>query len=175
MVSESTIEAIKTALQNEEKSVELYEESAEDTMTPIAKKTMLFLAGWEKQHITRIKQFQEYATGKTDTLDIDTMSSENPVKVVRGFFDMNMDDFKEKIKGTDNDLKLYETAMEIEKAGYDFYKKAAEETDDEKAKQLFEWLAKEENTHFEFLQDQHSYLSDPLSWNLDEERWIMEG
>ena len=95
--------------------------------------------------------------------------------VIREFFGKNIDDFREKVKGTEDDIRVYETGMEIEKEGYDFYMKAAVETDDEEAKQLFGWLAKEENIHFEFLQDQHSYISDPLSWNLDEERWIMEG
>ena len=42
-----------------------------------------------------------------------------------------------------------------------FYKKAAKEADDEEAKQLFDFLAKEENIHYQFLEDQHSYLKDP--------------
>ncbi|MCK5282857.1 MAG: ferritin family protein [Nanoarchaeota archaeon] len=175
MASVSTIEAIKTALQNEEKSVELYQEAAKRTQNPIVKKTMLFLAKWEKQHIEKIKKLNARIIGEMHAVDIKTECSEDPMCVVKDFFSKNIDDFKEKLKGEPEDIKVYETGMEIEKQGYVFYKKAKEDTDDEEAGQLFEFLAKEENIHYKFLEDQHSYISDPESWYLDEEKWILEG
>jgi rubrerythrin len=175
MASVSTIEALKTALQNEEKSVQLYQEAANNTKSPVVKKTMEFLAKWEQEHANKIKKLNAHLIGELEILDIKTMCDEDPMCVVKDFFGKNIDDFKKDIESDPEDVKVYETGMKIEKEGYEFYKKAAEETVDEEAKQLFEFLAKEEDIHYKFLEEQHSYLSNPASWHLDEEKWILEG
>lgn len=175
MASTVTIEAIKTALQMEEKSWILYEEAASKTNNAIVKKTMLFLAEWEKQHAEKIRKLNAHLMGELEMIDLKTECSEDPMCVVKDFFSRNIDDYKQKMKGEPEDIQVYETGMEIETEGYKFYKRAAEETDDAEARQMFEWLAEEENVHYKFLEDQHSYLSDPESWNMDEEKWILEG
>ena len=60
------------------------------------------------------------------------------------------------------DLKLaLETAMKGEVEGRELYQIAAERSDDEKAKDVFTYLAKEEDSHFEALKGMyHSYLKD---------------
>lgn len=175
MATEKTIEAIKIALQNEEKSVELYKKAAESTQNPVVNKTMLFLAKWEEEHAEKIKRLKAHLMGELELLNIKQDCAEDPVCVVKDFFNNNKDEFDKKLKGEPSDIKVYEAGMEIEKIGHDFYVKAAEEVEDDEAKQLFEFLAKEEDVHYKFLEDQHSYLSDPKSWFLDEEHWIVEG
>ncbi len=58
------------------------------------------------------------------------------------------------------DLKLaFKTAMKGEVEGRELYLIAAERTDDAKAKDVFSYLAKEEDSHFEALKVMyHSYL-----------------
>lgn len=60
------------------------------------------------------------------------------------------------------DLKLaLETAMKGEIEGRELYKIAADRSDDDKAKEVFTYLAKEEDSHFEALKGMyHSYLQD---------------
>ena len=176
MADEETINALKTALQNEEKSAKLYEGAASKTKNPVIEKTMSFLAKWEWEHADKIKKLMAHIMGEMEILDVKTMCDEDSMCVVGEFFGKNIDEFKENMeKGTEDELKVYETGMQIEKEGYDFYKRNAEETSNEEVRQLFEFLAKEEDTHYKFLQDQHNYLEDPASWHLDEERWVVEG
>jgi rubrerythrin len=58
------------------------------------------------------------------------------------------------------DLKLaFETAMKGEIEGRELYKIAADRSEDAKAKEVFAYLAKEEDSHFEALKGMyHSYL-----------------
>lgn len=175
MANKSTIEAIKTALQNEEKSIKLYADAAKTAKNPVVKKTMLFLAAWEKTHYEKITRLNAHIMGEMALFDVKSECNEDAMCVVKEFFGKNKEEFEKKIKGTKDDAKVYETGMEIEKAGFQFYKKAAKDSDDEEAKQLFDFLAGEENVHYLFLEDQHAYLSKPGSWFLDEERWILEG
>ncbi len=143
MANKLTMEAIKTALQNEDKSVKLYSDAAKNTKNPVVK--------------------------------IDKECDEDAMCVVKEFFGKNKAEFEKKIEGSKDDIKVYETGMEIEKEGFKFYKKAAQDSDDDGAKQLFEFLATEENVHYIFLEDQHAYLAKPDSWFLNEEKWILEG
>jgi rubrerythrin len=175
MANKATIDAINTALKNEEKSVQLYESAAKATKNAVVKKTMKFLAGWERKHAELIRNLNAHIIGEMKIHNLSTTCEKDALGTINEFFGKNIDDFKKKIKGTKDDIKVYETGMEIEKEGFKFYKKAAQETDNEEAKQLFEFLAKEENMHYVFLQDQHAYLSKPDSWFLDEEKWILEG
>ena len=88
------------------------------------------------------------------------------------FFSSNIDDFKLQLMGESSDLKAYEVAMGIEKKGSEFYKQAAESTEDIEAKELFEFLAKEEEAHYKALEGMHSYLMDPESWPMEEQEWF---
>jgi rubrerythrin len=175
MANKLTMEAIKTALQNEDKSVKLYSDAAKNTKNPVVKKTMLFLADWEKTHAERIRRLQAHILGEMQIFNIDKECDEDAMCVVKEFFGKNKAEFEKKIEGSKDDIKVYETGMEIEKEGFKFYKKAAQDSDDDGAKQLFEFLATEENVHYIFLEDQHAYLAKPDSWFLNEEKWILEG
>lgn len=176
MANQKTVEAVKTALQNEEKSIRLYSDAAKHTKNPVVRKTMLFLSGWEKTHYEKIQRLNQHIIGEMAIYNVKTECNEDAMCVVKEFFGKNVNDFKNKVgKGSKDDVKVYEAGMDIERQGFKFYKKAAKETDDEEARQLFEFLAIEENVHYLFLEDQHAYLAKPDSWYLNEEKWILEG
>ncbi len=59
----------------------------------------------------------------------------------------------------ESDIKgILETALDRERKGYDFYKKAALTTSSEKARHMFEWLAGVEQTHIDKLSTQIAAL-----------------
>jgi rubrerythrin len=74
-----------------------------------------------------------------------------------------------------DELKAYEIAMEMENAGYDFYKKMLASAEDEDVKELYRFLISEEETHFELVSSTHQYLKDPAAWFAKEEKPIVEG
>ena len=48
-------------------------------------------------------------------------------------------------------------------------------TADPGARKVLEFLAKEEEKHFEVLQNMQRYLSDPKNWFLEQEQGLLDG
>ena len=69
----------------------------------------------------------------------------------------------------DSDIAALEFAMETEKLSYDLYQTSAEDAIDTAAKQSFGFLAREENQHYELLQNTLNYLTDNETWWDDEQ------
>jgi rubrerythrin len=73
------------------------------------------------------------------------------------------------------ELRILERAMEVERKGYGMYSRAAAEMASPRAKELFEHLAAEEQTHFQLLTNTHDYLADPEGWNGFNEGPMLDG
>ena len=58
-------------------------------------------------------------------------------------------------KGNEEILKALKTAIEAELTGHEFYKNAAQTTDDPNGKATFKRMAEEEMKHFEYLRHQY--------------------
>jgi rubrerythrin len=58
-------------------------------------------------------------------------------------------------KGNEETLKALKTAIEAELTGHEFYKNAAQSTDDPNGKAAFRRMAAEEMKHFEYLRHQY--------------------
>jgi len=71
------------------------------------------------------------------------------------------------------DLDALKLAMDFELQGYEAYVKAGQETDDPKGKKVFEFLAKQENSHYVFLQKTYDYLTSKGAWYFDEQEFPM--
>ena len=69
----------------------------------------------------------------------------------------------------ENDIAALEFGLETEKLSYDLYQESADQTTDATAKQAFGFLAREENQHYEILQNTRSYLTDNQTWWDDEQ------
>lgn len=69
------------------------------------------------------------------------------------------------MKGKDwSALQALEIAMEREKGGKEFYLSASEKTIDHRGKAMYQWLAKQEERHFDILSKQKEALRQGSSW-----------
>ncbi len=66
-----------------------------------------------------------------------------------------------------NMLEVTQMAINIEKQGYDYYKKAALDSKDETAKSVFNLLAEQEKKHIELFSNLYNLLSDISGINDD--------
>ena len=74
------------------------------------------------------------------------------------------------------DTDALRIAMDYERRGYDLYDRAAASAEDPTAKEIFRFLAGEENRHFVLLQENYNYLTTGGSWLFDDwEKPIFEG
>ncbi|MCX5749439.1 MAG: ferritin family protein [Candidatus Saganbacteria bacterium] len=173
-ISKELTDAAKTAINMEDEGYAIYVEAAKKSSNPLGKATLQAIAGKELLHKKAIEEFYAKMTGaQISPADENTTKDSEKIKTEI------LNDIKTSLDNkapTENELlHAYEISMELEKKGFDFYKKVAEDTEDPAAKSLFAFLSKEENSHFDILQDTYLYLNDPAQWFHKEEKWLVEG
>lgn len=163
------LQALKTAIDFEEKGYEIYSQASKKSKNSLTKKTFEYLAKQEKNHI---KNIQFYIKKES----IDKKNLGDTVKDTQAFFGLSIKDFEKKAQIFSNDeIKLYESAMSLEQASYDFYKAQKEKAKTKEAKKFFEYLLTQENAHFELLQKTLDFLKDPKNYFSKNESWMFEG
>ncbi|MEM4261063.1 MAG: ferritin family protein [Candidatus Woesearchaeota archaeon] len=160
--------ALQTALGFEEKGNKLYLEVAKKTKNEIVKETFMYLANQEYLHIKEIKEFIEKEHPNINLL------GDNPHET-KEFFDTTISKFKKKITLNKTDIKVYETALNLEKSSYNFYKQEFNKANDEKTRKFFKFLMAQESAHYTLLSNTYNYIKDPANFYMEEEGWIFEG
>jgi len=80
-----------------------------------------------------------------------------------------------RVEATMDELEAFKIAMQMEKEGVEFYKKAAAGAKTEIEKALFERLIKEEQEHYNIFANTYFFMSDTGSWFMWEEHSIVDG
>lgn len=164
---------IKIAMKMEVDGISYYTECAEKTNNPLGKKMFLSLVEDEKRHLKALETLFKEVDYTTMLKLLQESSPENKITTV-----FSHDD-KETTVALNNvdpdDIKALETAMQMEKSGYDYYCELAEREGNEDGKKLYELLAREENGHYTLLSNTHTYLNDTGNWFLWGEEGMIDG
>ncbi|MFP4402822.1 MAG: ferritin-like domain-containing protein [Nanoarchaeota archaeon] len=155
------------ALEFEKKGYKLYKEAGDSSFNPFVKKIFLFLANEELNHIMAIEKYI-----KENDLSINFGFNKNEVK---DFFNMTIDEFKEGIEFTENEIKVYEKALDLEKSGFDFYKTKANETNNNEIKDFLLFLVEQEKSHYLMLEKSLKFIKNPVNFFALQEDWSFEG
>lgn len=158
--------ALQTALDFEEKGHHIYEGISTKTENPIVAKTFRYLANQELIHIEVIKEYME-----KEKIEL----KGDKLKETKKFFSMTVKEFKERAELSDDDLKAHETALELERRSYDFYKTQSEKTANKELKKFLRFLMEQENNHYEFVQKTYEFIKNPAGFYTEEEKWLVEG
>jgi rubrerythrin len=162
-------EALVTALSMEKNGYDVYTKAAQKTKNALGRTTLEAIAKKELDHIKAIEEF----SAKNLDRSIAAINPKDKKEYVLPIMEKMKKALDEK---TANDLNnAYKVAMGLEKESFNLYKKLKGESADAKTKQFFDFLMKEENTHYELLQDTLEYLDRPGDWYREQERWIVEG
>jgi len=159
--------AIEIAIKMETDAINFYSEAAEKTQNPVGKKMFLTITEDEKRHLDTLSQIFK-------GIHIE-MKDVSPMKNVKTVFELMKDEMMKRVKATTDELEAFKIAMQMEKEGVEFYKKAAIEAQTEKEKSLFERLVKEEQEHYGIFSNTYFFLSDTGSWFMWEEHSIVDG
>jgi rubrerythrin len=170
----SVKEALAAAIEMEKKGYNFFSDTARKADEELAKEVFNFLAAEELNHIKAIEKFnQEFLSGVNIDADelIAEMEENKPRKTINELF--------KNLSGTvpleGTDLDAYKFAMDFERIGGEFYKKAEAETDDPGAKKLFGFLVGEEQKHFKIVESCLLYFENPEEFFHQRESWHMEG
>ncbi len=165
---------LQVALENELKGRRLYLMYAKSLTNELARKVFVHLANEELDHIADIKKFiKSFSLGPG--VNADMMIKAGSVDNTKEFFGRLIKDLQEQVNPSDDDSRSREVAMKIEKAGYEYYEKAAETTKDKQLERFFRWLMEQEKAHYMLIRNAFEYMDNPDSWFSGEEHWILEG
>jgi rubrerythrin len=164
---EEHMDAIEIAMKMETDAITFYRDAAEVTSHPAGKKMFLSIMEDEKRHIEMLKNLLNDMELTADKID--------PMEKIKSVFEELKEEMIGGIKATEDELEALESAMKMEKEGFEFYKKIATESPDPKSKALFERLVVEEEKHYDAFSNTHAFLSDTGNWYMWDEHGIVDG
>jgi rubrerythrin len=169
------LESVKFALEMEKKGHDLYTKTARETDHPIIASTFLSLAQRELEHIRRIETlYNEVSKGTIDYRKIKEVSVPVEKQQILNSIMENLKD-RLQVKPQAKITAVYEVALQLERDGFNYYKRLASELSDPVLVHFFELLSLEENEHFAIIQESQLYLDRPGDWFWGKEHWIEEG
>ncbi len=161
--------ALEKAMETERQGEAFYQELAAHVEDPSGREVFQTLADEEVEHVRMLQaQHESIANdGKWMTLEsAQVCEPHTPLELFPNRRDASLT-ISSKTKDTDA-LKL---AMEFEEKGYKAYIKFAKDTEDAEGKRMFEFLAKQENSHYLFLQKTLDYLTNQGAWYFDDQEF----
>ncbi len=168
------LKILQAAIKMEEDGRKFYLKSSKTAKNAVAKKLLVSLADQELLHIERIK---EISYGLKEDLDWNdfakTITKDAKKKLTLVFRPLSASE-KKKLKADPSSLEAITIAMKKETKSYDYYDKQSKVTDIRIAKVFYNRLKKEEEHHYELLEEAYSMLSDSVSWFVKQEGRVME-
>lgn len=159
--------AIEIAIKMETDAINFYTESAKKTQNPVGKKMFLTIAEDEIRHLELLSQLFE-------GLEI-TIKDVSPIKNIKTIFETMKNEMMQRVEAITDELEAFKIAMQMEKEGIEFYKKAVLGAKTEKEKSLFEKLVKEEQQHYDIFANTYFFLANTGNWFMWEEHSIVDG
>ncbi|NOZ20887.1 MAG: ferritin family protein [Planctomycetes bacterium] len=165
-MSEEFDRALATGIKTETDGMEMYRNAAKNAKNNLGRALFESLVKEEQKHLKALKE----RMGEDWKAPAGSFRGR-----IRTVFQEAGKDIKERLKADPGDVEAIKIALEFERKGYHRYKENAETVSGPKGKELFEWLAGEENEHFKVLQDLHEYLEHNYSWFTAEDCPILDG
>ena len=172
---DTLLKALKTSLEMEEIGYKFYTQTVTKAKDLITKRTFRLLAKDEINHREAIKKFYEESSLKESHPSAISLIKKHKSGRPKYIFLKPLTSLRKGASVSRDQLEAYEFAMNLEKDGYNFYKRCLSNTKGVDAKRLFEFLIGQESEHFALLQKTYNYLKNPEHWFLEEERPIVEG
>lgn len=169
------IRILESAVKMELDGRRFYLQAAKTAKNAIAKKLLVSLADEELKHIDRIKEISGGLKQEKDWSDFEKAIGRQAKKKLSLVFRRLTKAEIRRLKADPSNIKAIEIAMKKETKSYDYYDKQSKETGIRIAKVFYNSLKKEEERHYELLEEALTMLSDSVSWFVKTEGRVMEG
>jgi rubrerythrin len=165
--------ALKFALENEQKERDFYLANARRTKNLAGKNMFKQIADEEKEHFDVLNKLHDRWEKKQkwpDTIPLKVKKS------LTGSILKSMSGKKAaRFTGDEDDLKAIRTALDFEARGMALYTKLENESTDPKEKKFFNLIAGIEREHFLSLRETEEFLTDPAGWFQNMEKSLLDG
>lgn len=145
-----TIGYIKQAIISEIEGYEFYKLAAKQATTPFVRESYLSLAEEEKKHVVWLQDLLRQMDDKDHRMDLEQVDAPPSP----GLFKWEKLD-RENPQTT---IGVFGIALQLEKASYEFYAKAAEASEDAVAIKLFRILEAWEKAHYDMFDKEYKQL-----------------
>lgn len=170
---ETTLEALKTAIQMEIDGKQYYLEASQQSSNELGKKLLTSLAGEEDIHRRKFEEIYNTIRNLKEWPKINFEPDGG--QRIRTIFAQMTEKIAGDKKGKDSELDAVQNAMNMENKTFDFYKKQSETETFDAAKQFYLAVAGEEREHYLILLDYFEYLKDPAGWFVTKEHPSLDG
>jgi rubrerythrin len=144
----TVLEALATAIYNEQSAFDFYTGLSEIIKNQSGKEKFKFLAADEKRHRELLEAHYKKVTGGKEF-------SFDPAKLKT---------IKVEVRDNTTASEALDIGIKAEKEAYEFYRKSAGETRDPDAKKMFLMLAEQEDRHYNLLTAEKQALTGQFYW-----------
>jgi len=170
---DTTLKALKTAIQMEIDGKEFYLEASKASKNELGKKLLGQLAEEEDMHRKVFEGiYRDISTRKGWP---DRKVHLDGGKGLRTIFARALEQMDKDVKAISTELGAVQRAMEMENKTYDFYKSRGQKAAYEVEKQFYEALAVQEEEHYRVLLDYFEFLKNPEAWFVQKEHPSLDG
>lgn len=159
--------AVETAIKMETDAMKFYRDASARTSHALGKRLFESFVVDELKHLKMLQDIM-------NDLDVE-VKFVHPKEDIKTVFSELKEHMMQRISATTGEKEAVKVALDFEKEGYNFYKKAALEATEEKEKKLFEVLTIEEERHYKLLENTDRFLDNTGEWFMWEEHGILEG
>ncbi len=168
------IEILKDAIAFEEEGIRFFSEKAKTAGSEVERNLFRSLAKDEQGHRAHLIELRDELVSRNDLIVLE-QATDHEHRPAREIFESAMSEAQDPYDYKPEDLEILQGAMEVERKGYQMYSKAAASMESAAARELFEHLAAEEQTHYQLLSNAHDYIKDPEGWHGYDEGPMLDG
>jgi len=170
----SVQEITRHALQLEKDGIKFYSERAATAEDNYERSLFQSLAKDGEKHIAALEAVLRFGGLEDAPALLSKLKAQDPKDVIKTIFSEVGEGKGKRTAASEESLKPFDMALEIERKGYAFYKEAVEKVESDQMKSLLEALAKMESTHIDVVTQSRLYLEQPERWFFENEPWILD-
>jgi len=170
---DTTLKALKTAIQMEIDGKEFYLEASQASKNELGRKLLEQLAAEEDVHRQNFEDIYEDISAKKGWPD--KKIHHDGGKGLRTIFSKALEQMDTEIDTIPTELDAVRRAMEMENKTFDFYKSRGGKASYDVERQFYEALAVQEEEHYRVLLDYYEFLKNPAAYFVQKEHPSLDG
>jgi len=162
------LRALHQGIQTELQGLTFYRRAMERTDDAAGRAAFGSLAREEEGHLRLLKTQYGSLVSTGHWLEMERAREAEPGHEVEEIFPRSDDALVQLLPPEAGDLEALEIALDFERKGYQTYRRLADKTTDPAGRALYEFLAAQEQKHYDYIQRAHEYLQTQGAWYFDE-------
>ena len=159
----AALKILEQAMDIEQEGRQFYMKAAQTTQDKKGREIFITLADDEKKHHNLIERQHKALTSEGNWVSSPEIKP-TEIDINKSLFPEGQEALEKVVKIESNDWDALMFGLHIEMKSYELYRKSALRIEDPLGKQMFEFLAGQEQSHWDTLMMRYDALFGPVSW-----------